>query len=117
MNVSVLSLSIQQETNKRAYISRLDILDLSVNLLKARLYISPNLFVQVYRNDHYNTTNFVLIYNRQRIYARDQLGGKWHRHPAETPDKHDTSTVGKKAVTFAEFLDEVEGILAERDLP
>ena len=79
--------------------------------------ISPDLFVQVYRNDLYDTTNLVVLYGGRRLYARDQLGGRWHRHTAEAPDVHDTSADGSRAVELAEFLDEAEAVLAAMGLP
>jgi hypothetical protein len=73
--------------------------------------------VQVYRNDRFDTTNFVLIYGGRRLYARDQLGGKWHRHTAAAPQVHDTSQEGRRLVGLAEFLDEVESVLSAMNLP
>lgn len=63
MNVAELLATLRRETRRRAYYSRLEVLDHTATLLKARLYISPDLFVQVYRNDHFDTTNLVLIHN------------------------------------------------------
>ena len=117
MNVERLFDALRREAQSRAYIFRLDILDHSRNMLKARLVISPDLFVQVYRNDLYDTTNLVVLYGGRRLYARDQLGGRWHRHSAEAPDVHDTSADGSRAVELAEFLDEAEAVLAAMGLP
>lgn len=117
MNVAQLLSALRLETKRRAYIRRLDVLDLSQNLIKVRLYLSPSLFVQVYRNAHFDTTNLVLIHNEQRIYARDQVNGIWHRHTATDPHKHDTSAEGRRQVNLSEFLDEVEAVLAAMGLP
>jgi hypothetical protein len=117
MNVADLLVALRQEVRRRAYFSRLEVLDQTATLLKARLYISPDLFLQVYRNDHFDTTNQVLIHNGQRIYARDQLGGVWHRHTTTAPDWHDTSAEGIRPVNLSEFLDEVETVLASMGLP
>jgi len=117
VNVAQLLLALHQEASRRAYIARLEILDRSQNLLKARLYISPDLFVQVYRNDHFDTTNLVLIYAGQQLYARDQLAGIWHRHTAAAPHLHNTSAEGRRPVDLSEFLDEVEAALAAMSLP
>jgi len=108
--------ALHREAGSRAYITRLDILDQSGTMLKARLYISPDLFVQVYRNDHFDTTNLVLLYGGRRIYARDQLGGRWHRHTTAAAI-HDTSAEGRQSAQLAEFLDEVESLLAAMGLP
>jgi hypothetical protein len=117
MNVEGWFDALRREAQSRAYILRLDILDHSRSMLKARLYISPDLFVQVYRNDLYDTTNLVVLYGGRRIYARDQLGSRWHRHSAEAPDVHDTSADGSRSVELAEFLDEAEAVLAAMGLP
>jgi hypothetical protein len=109
--------ALHREIGNRPYIVRLDILDSSQSMLKARLYLSPDLFVQVYRNDRFDTTNLVLLYGGQRMYARDQVGGQWHRHKAAAPNIHDTSGEGQRSVELDEFLDEVEVILAEMGLP
>jgi hypothetical protein len=117
MNTAQLFSALHREAERRAYIRRLDVLNRSQNLLKARLYISPGLFVQVYRNDRFDTTNFVLVHNGQRVYARDQVGEVWHRHAAANPPRHDTSAEGRRTVDLAEFLDEVEAVLAAMGLP
>ena len=117
MNIADLFAALLDESKSRAYFSRLEVLDQTATLFKARLYISPELFVQVYRNDRFDTTNLVLIHNGQRVYARDQLGGMWHRHITTEPDLHDTGAEGNRAVNLPEFLDEVETVLASMGLP
>jgi hypothetical protein len=117
MNVAALLDAIYREVRARAYFARLEFLDQSRTLLKVRLHIAPDLFVQVYRNDRFDTTNFVLIYGGRRLYARDQLGGEWHRHTASAAPLHDTSPEGKRPVELGEFLDEVESVLAAMSLP
>lgn len=108
---------IHEENENRAYFTRIVVLDQSARLVKVRLYISATLFIQIYRNDQFNTTSFVLIYNKQRLYARDQLGDLWHRHTVAAPHLHDTSAEGRKGVTLSEFLDEVELVLSAKGLP
>lgn len=117
MNIADWLPSLHYEAQKRAYISRLVVLEQSASLLKARMYIATDLFVQVYRNDRFDTTNLVLMYNEQRIYARDQLGGAWHRHTTDDPQAHDASVTGRRPVSLTEFLDEVEDLLAALELP
>jgi hypothetical protein len=60
--------------------------------------------------------HFALIFNGQRLYARDELAGKWHRHPVTDPAHHDKSADGQQPVTLEEFLDEVGIVLAEHSL-
>ena len=117
MNVTAIFAALQKEAQQRNYIRRLVVLDQTASMLKARLYISPDLFVQVYRNDLYDTTNLLLVYNEQRIYARDEIGGKWHRHPPDKPYQHDRGPEGERAIELHEFLDEVEEVLGRLQLP
>ncbi len=100
----------------RRYIASVEILDLGRMMLKVRLYIDRELFVQVYRNDRFNTTNLVLIQAGRRIFARDELGGVWHRHPVADPGFHNASAEGRKPVTLEEFMDEVEQVIDELGL-
>ena len=92
------------------------ILDMGRYTFKARLYIQSDLFVQIYRNELYDTTNLVLILGRKRIYGRDALNGEWHRHPMENPALHDTSAEGGKEVNLMAFWQEVEEVLAKLKL-
>ena len=117
MNVAELFSALHQAARNRVYLARLEILDQTPTLLKARLYVSPDLFVLVYRNDRYDTTNLALLHAGQRVYARDQLGGVWHRHTAAAPNLHDNSEEGHRSVSLPEFLDEVETVLAAMGLP
>jgi hypothetical protein len=117
MTVADLLTALQTEATHRAYVRRLDLLELTPSLIKARLHVTDELFVQVYRNDRFDTTSLALIQNGQRLYGRDQLGGVWHRHAADAPDLHDTSPLGQRAVTLPEFLNEVENVLADLGLP
>jgi len=116
MNVITLANDLLEEAHRRRYISRLEFLEQSTSMLKARLYVSLETFVQVYRNDRFKTTNFVLVHNAQRIYARDELDGVWHRHAADEPEKHDLSAEGQHSATLSMFLDEIEVILGEMNL-
>jgi len=117
MNADDLPATLGKELERRKYFVRMDILDQTASLAKVRLYITPDLFVQIYRNDRYQTTNLVLIHNNKRLYARDELDGHWHRHTHLAPEEHDTSEEGQKPVEASEFLDEVENVLAALDLP
>ncbi len=85
-------------------------------VLKARVYLSGELFVQVYRNDRFGTTSFALILGGRRIYGRDEREGQWHRHQADAPDAHDESKEGRRAVELHEFWAEVLAVLVKLGL-
>ncbi|WKZ34786.1 MAG: hypothetical protein QY332_14290 [Anaerolineales bacterium] len=117
MNAEHLPAIAGKELERRKYFVRMEILDQTASLVKIRLYITPDLFVQIYHNDRYQTTNLVLIHNNQRLYGRDELDGGWHRHTHLAPEEHDTGKEGQRPVEVSEFLDEVENVLAALDLP
>ena len=103
MNVRDLVAQAQQAKHSRANLIGLEIIVRTEQVVKLRLYVSPDLFIQVYRNDRYGTSNFALIHQGRRMYARDELAGQWHRHPTDAPSQHDKSTDGQRQVTLEEF--------------
>ena len=117
MKVAGVANDLQREFKRRKYFIRLEILEQTQSIIKARLYISPDLFAQIYRNDRFETTNLVLIHNGGRLFARDEVDGRWHRHIHTAPEEHDFSDEGQRAVELSEFMDEMEEILAELNLP
>ena len=84
--------------------------------LKMRLVLGPEFFVQIYVNVVTGTQNLVLVLGQQRLYARDCVGGAWHRHPSSDPDAHDSSDEGARLITLEEFLTEVQELVEEMDL-
>jgi len=96
--------------------ARIEILDLTRSLIKARLYLRQDLFIQVYHNDRSQITNLLIVLEGQRVFARDQIRGVWHRHPFQNPAEHDTGPDGQRAVTFLEFIEEARQLLIEAKL-
>ncbi len=86
------------------------------NAVKARIEISANIYIQFYFHQVSGTSNFVLVGWNNRLYGRDCIGGKWHRHPFENPEAHDTMGDGTNDITPEEFLDEVFEILLREKL-
>ena len=117
MNAADVPATLGEELKRRRYFMRMEVIDQTASLVKIRLYVTPDLFVQIYRNGRYQTTNLVLIHNNQRLFARDELDGHWHRHTHLAPEEHDTSQEGQRPVEIREFLDKVEKALSTLDLP
>ena len=91
--------------------TKIDILDLYRYFVKNRIFtIWKDLYIQVYRNDKFKTTNFSLVLENERIYGRDERKGNWHRHSLESPQLHDQNSEGKRGITLREFLQETEEI-------
>ena len=66
MKAADLPATLGMELKRRKYFTHLTVLEQTLSLVKIRLYISADLFIQVYRNVRYQTTNLALIYNGQQ---------------------------------------------------
>jgi len=101
---SVPTIAVQLDGIRSSHlVESVQILGQGRQVIKARIYISADLFVQVYRNDRFGTTNFAVILSQRRIFGRDERGGKWHRHPSDDPEAHDESEEGRREVSLSEF--------------
>jgi len=98
------------------YMVTLQILIRTDNAIKARIEISENIFTQFYYHQITGTTNYVLIGWDRRLYGRDCVGGRWHRHPFGDPVAHETAGEAGKSVMPVEFLDDVFEILLREGL-
>jgi hypothetical protein len=84
--------------------------------VKYRLVIGPDLWVQTYHNIQNDTVGMALLYQGRRLYGRDCEAGRWHRHPADDPERHDFSDAGVQSATVEDFLLEVGPILVGLNL-
>ena len=109
-------LAVLRDLTDDPLFARIEILDLTRSLIKARLYLRQDLFIQVYHNDRSQITNLLIVLEGQRVFARDQIRGSWHRHPFENSAEHDTGSEGQRAVTFLEFIEEARQLLVEAKL-
>ena len=115
-NINLILKQISEVQNSSYLILRTEILEHEKTFFKARLYIKKELYIQVYRNDKYRTTNFVLVLYGERIYGRDELRGKWHRHPENDPQTHDTTPAGTIPSNFKDFFEEIKPIIHKMKL-
>jgi hypothetical protein len=58
-------------------------------IVKGRVVLEDERFLQVYFNEHTGTTAFAVIEEERRIWGvdYDSLRG-WHVHPVDRPDEH-----------------------------
>lgn len=56
-------------------------------IVKSRIFLIDDSFIEVYYNFENGKTSFALIKNNNRIFGTDNLGF-WHIHPFESPEKH-----------------------------
>lgn len=78
-----------------------------ITWLRLRAFLVDESFVEAFFNETTQKTAFARIKGDNRIFGADNTGG-WHWHPLSAPDEH-IKTV--KAVSFPEFLEQVEKAL------
>ena len=74
------------------------------SILKARLRIEQDVFIQIYVNAKKNKISYTLIVNNQRTFSKDCIYGKWHMHPFQSPHFHDTSETGSHPISLTDFV-------------
>jgi len=90
------------------------IIEKTKSIIKARLYFSEELFVQIYANIKKPKKSYALILNDRRIFGKDYIYGQWHLHSFESPDEHDKSKIAEEAVTIEEFVERAFVIVSEK---
>ena len=81
-----------------------DIRVLDNAVLKTRITLAIDAFIDVYYNPVNGTCSYTLIEGGPRIYGADNAFIGWHIHPFENPDEHRLC----EEVPFDEFLKTVE---------
>lgn len=88
MDVNQFLQQLLEELSHLPFVKNLD-LNTEVFVIKGRVFLENNFFLQVYFNDRTKTTAFALIKEEKRTWGIDfdSIRG-WHLHPAENPDDH-----------------------------
>ena len=87
MTVDALADQIETSASHFRFVRATIQLDQTRFSVKYRLEITSDLWVQVYWNVQNDTVGLVLIYQGRRLYGRDCEAGRWHRHPADDPER------------------------------
>jgi len=95
---------------------KLDILDITSSVLKARLVIKADIYAQIYENVRRPRSSYTLIVGHSRFYGRDMREGSWHRHSVDNPEIHNDSEEASRSITIFDFIEEVKEILIQKDL-
>jgi len=103
-----------EKISQSGLISDLKVIEKTKSILKARLYFSEELFVQVYVNVKKPKISYSLILNDRRIFGKDCIFGQWHLHPFERPDEHDESEIAQEAITIEEFVEKAFFIASDK---
>jgi len=88
MDVDTFLSSLLEALSDRTFVEAVDLHTEAV-IVKGRVILEDDRFLQVYFNEDTGTTAFALIEDEQRIWGADYdaLRG-WHVHPIGRPDDH-----------------------------
>jgi hypothetical protein len=88
MDVNLFLQQLLEELSNLTFVKNLD-LNTEVFVVKGRVFMENNFFLQVYFNERTKTTAFALIKEEKRAWGIDfdSIRG-WHLHPVENPDDH-----------------------------
>jgi|SRR3990167_9103018 len=95
-------------------INELKILEKTKSIIKARLYVFEDIYVQIYVNIKKPKKSFTLVLNDKRIFGKDYIFGQWHLHPFENQEYYDESEKGRESVAVKEFVEEALSIIYEK---
>ena len=79
--------------------------------LKARVLLSPGLFIEVFYSPRTRRISFALLKGRERIFGIDNLNG-WHRHPFGEVERH--QPIGEPSLQ--EIFMEIKDVVVSREL-
>lgn len=103
-----------QAIAKDSRITELKIIEKTKSVLKARLFVSEDIFIQIYVNLKRPKRSYALVINDSRVFGKDYLFEEWHPHPFESPGRHDVSGKAKQPVAIEDFVEEALFILSEK---
>ncbi len=88
MDLNQFLLSLLNSLSSLNFVEKVDF-HTEVFILKGKVILKKNRFLQVYFNEFTGTTAFALIENEKRLWGIDfdNLRG-WHLHPIENPEAH-----------------------------
>ena len=92
---------------------KLEIIDVTDNVVDMRLCIDAELFIQVYANQSKDKLNLNVIFKNRRLCGHDSEGGRTHIHPFDDPESH--SFTDKKP-DLRNFVTKALKYLEEREI-
>lgn len=111
-----LWLEAQEALDSVWFVQRLANIERTDQTLSLRLYIRPDLFVQVFLGEQSGSLYFALIEGGRRIFGIDREGDEWHLHPYDAPNEHRSLSLGLEPKPLLRFLTQVEDLLLEHSL-
>ena len=100
---------------KDSFFDRVEIIHETNSILKARIFVNPFLFIQIYNNSKMIKQSFTLILENNRIFGWDYYKNSWHYHPFDNPELHIPHPPAG-GTTFEDFISECKKIIIENNL-
>ena len=106
MDIDRFLVSLLEELNTSDFVEKVDI-QREVFIVKGRVILKKNRFLQVYYNEKTGTTAFALIDCGKRIWGVDcdNIRG-WHIHPLKNPDSH----INTDSMTINEIIQRLKDV-------
>jgi len=98
------------------FVQRLEEIERTDITLSLRLYVRPDLFVQVFLGEQSGSLYLALIESGRRIFGIDRETGEWHLHPYDAPTEHKVLLKGLEPKPLLKFLAQIENLLLEYHL-
>lgn len=88
MDVATFLSSLVEALTGRSFVEAVDLHTEAV-IVRGRVLLEDDRFLQVYFNERTGTTAFALIEDEERVWGvdYDALRG-WHEHPLDQPEQH-----------------------------
>ena len=96
--------SLREICDRSDLVISYDIRILDNAVLKTRIFLNIEAFIDVYYNPANGNCSYTLVQNNQRIYGADNAFIGWHIHPFEDPSEHRLCD----EIFFSEFIKNVE---------
>ena len=104
LNAIEFARSVQNACHESAHVLSYNVQILDDTVVKIRVVISGEAFVEVFYNADSGKCSYALIQQNRRIFGADNAFIGWHLHPFGNPEQHDVCT----EISFEEFLRMVE---------
>lgn len=88
MDVATFLSSLLEALAERSFVEAID-LDTEAVVVRGRVLLEDDRFLQVYFNERTGTTAFALIEDEERVWGIDYDAVRgWHEHPLGHPEQH-----------------------------
>jgi len=96
--------NIQEVCDQFQLIAAYDVRILDDTVVKVRVFLIPEMFIDVFYNEDTGKKSYALINKGCRIFGADNAFIGWHLHPFDNPDEH----IPSSEISFIDFMETVK---------